>query len=202
MDIIPVGAGRELVIVGDVAGHGLTGALITGILKSVIYPEFVRENRGNCAPAALLDWLNRRMKEAFMSQPGLFITMAVILVDGPAKKVTWSSAGHNPPLLCRSGNFIEMGNPGVALCLEGTMAHNEKSLALEDDDSIWIFTDGLIETGGTDVRQGTLRLETAITATQDMPRSERHATILRKVLEEAGAPRFSDDVTLVSLDHC
>ncbi|MFW5995580.1 MAG: response regulator, partial [Spirochaetia bacterium] len=60
-DVIPYGDDSVIVLIGDVAGHGVKAAFVTAVLKSIIYRGFVRESlRTGFSPAAFLHWLNGR----------------------------------------------------------------------------------------------------------------------------------------------
>jgi sigma-B regulation protein RsbU (phosphoserine phosphatase) len=43
-DVITLSLDLYLLLVGDVAGHGVRAAFVTGILKAIIYPEYIRGN--------------------------------------------------------------------------------------------------------------------------------------------------------------
>ncbi|HTX72904.1 MAG TPA: response regulator, partial [Rectinemataceae bacterium] len=74
-DVISIGADRYLMLVGDVAGHGIKASLITGILKAVIFPEYVRGVMGKkFSPAGFLSWLNDRMNFELRQTSSLIIT--------------------------------------------------------------------------------------------------------------------------------
>ena len=63
-DIIPLQDGNCLVLLGDVAGHGLKAAFITTILKTIIYSEYVRDHqKDGISPADFLKWLNIRISK-------------------------------------------------------------------------------------------------------------------------------------------
>ncbi|NLJ09821.1 MAG: response regulator, partial [Treponema sp.] len=52
-DVITLSPDKYLLLLGDVAGHGVRAAFVTGILKAIIYPEFVRAHLSkNITPAA------------------------------------------------------------------------------------------------------------------------------------------------------
>lgn len=201
LDIIELGGGRDVVLVGDVSGHGLTGALITGILKSVIYPEFIRQNMPSFSPAALLNWLDARLAGTFGAAPGLFISMVALLVEETGHRVVWASAGHCPPILCRGGACMQLTATGAALGAHGATRRVDRALDLKSGDSLWVFTDGLVEAGAADIVEGIGGLAEAIVASEGQPRETRHQAITRMRLAATGGMGFTDDVTLVSFYH-
>jgi sigma-B regulation protein RsbU (phosphoserine phosphatase) len=81
-DVIYLGQRKYLVLIGDVAGHGVRAAIVTAILKAVIYPEYVRNAIGrDFSPAAFLEWLNERMNFELRSASDLVITFFAGVLD-------------------------------------------------------------------------------------------------------------------------
>ncbi len=111
-DMIDMGKGRYVLLVGDVAGHGIRAAFITGILKAVIYPEYMRAVAGrNFMPGAFLAWLNERMNFELRRTADIIITFFVGLLDPQTGTLTYVNAGHCHPLLVSGGG--RQGAPGL-----------------------------------------------------------------------------------------
>jgi len=87
-----------LLLLGDVAGHGLRAALVTGILKAVIYPEYLRVvGKRNLSPAGFLSWLNERMNFELRRSTGLLSTFLALLLDAREGRLRYANAGHCRP---------------------------------------------------------------------------------------------------------
>jgi sigma-B regulation protein RsbU (phosphoserine phosphatase) len=206
-DIIPLGRQRFLLLAGDVAGHGVTGALVTFVLKSVIFTEYVRHHIADFSPAAFLNWLNRRMTGALARTRGVIISFAAVSVDLGSRSLVWALAGHNPPILVGSGGHRFLAAEGPALGFVEQAEYADHSLNAAAGDSLWLFTDGLVEVHGDSPEAGTRRLA-AVLGRRRLPSASGdgatgHDAIARAivsdVLAESGHPAYDDDVTLLGL---
>jgi serine phosphatase RsbU (regulator of sigma subunit)/pSer/pThr/pTyr-binding forkhead associated (FHA) protein len=142
-DYIELPHGRLALVVGDVAGKGVTAALLMARLCSdVRYALLTSPN-----PAEAL----RRLNEQICSHrgDGTFVTMVVCLLDPLEHTLTVVNAGHAPPLLRRgNGRLVESIDPdsaGLPLGVNRAAHYDQSSLALEPGDLVVCFTDGVNE---------------------------------------------------------
>ena len=195
-DIIALEPGRYVLLLGDVAGHGLRAAFITGILKAVIYPEYVRVASKRFSPAAFLGWLNDRMNFELRKASNVTISFLAILIDKAEMKATYANAGHPRPILLRQGSARELEASGPGIGFSDAIHYEEETLSLEKDDLVIAFTDGLTELGakeeGGEVR-GIGEVLEGLGYDRDLP-----ARLMGKVLEAAGRDEFEDDVAILA----
>jgi sigma-B regulation protein RsbU (phosphoserine phosphatase) len=93
-DVISLGMDRYLMLIGDVEGHGVRAAFVTGILKAVIYPEYVRVQAGKpFSPADFLGWLNQRMQFEFRSSSSMLVSFFAGVLDVKAGTFLYANAG-------------------------------------------------------------------------------------------------------------
>ena len=195
-DVIFIGANRYLLLIGDVAGHGVKAAFVTGILKAIIYPEYIRTAVGKeLSPAAFLSWLNERMGFEFRSASNMIITFFAGVLDLGTSTFRYSNAGHNHPFIVREGKPTELFISGPAIGFSKSVSYEEETTDVRSGDIIDLYTDGLIETfaGGEPsvIDVGPILGRTAYGA-------EYHKRILQTVLAESGVKDFSDDVTILT----
>ncbi len=140
-----------LLVVGDVAGHGI-GA-VTGMVALRNHLRGLAVT--GAGPGALLTWLNTA---AFH----LADTMATVICgiyDPTDRTLRWARAGHFPPLLVRDGTATMPALPGGPLLgADPDAAYQEEVLQLQLGDAIVLFTDGLIERRDQPVDQGLTHL--------------------------------------------
>src|SRR6185437_13347574 len=96
---IPLPQGRLAVAVGDVAGKGISAALLMAKLSSDARFCFLAE----ASPGQAVTKLNDLLYE-FTSPMDRFVTLAVLVLDPANHTVTLVSAGHPSPQLWRKGN--------------------------------------------------------------------------------------------------
>jgi PAS domain S-box-containing protein len=189
-DVIPRADGRVLFAVGDVVGHGLRAASSTGRLRAAVQMSAL-DGHG---AGVTLERLNRYLS----SQPdAAMATVVVALLDPATGEMTFASAGHPPPLLLRAEGSAEFltGGLGVPLHVAESVIYEEATTALEPDDVVVVYTDGLVERRDESLDVGLHRLlEVARPAPHDLEELADH--LLDAMLPEPGP---TDDVALLLL---
>lgn len=195
-DVIFLGSDRYLLLIGDVAGHGVKAAFVTGILKAVIYSEYVRDRIGrDFSPGAFLSWLNERMGFEFRNASDMLITFFAGVIDRRNSLLIYANAGHNHPFLVRSGKATELPVSGSALGFAQTSNYPEQRLPLLPGDLLNLYTDGLVEKGGREAADP-LKLGPLLEGLDYG--SDYHRRILEAGLGAMGIGDFADDVTLLT----
>jgi sigma-B regulation protein RsbU (phosphoserine phosphatase) len=127
--------------ISDVSGHGVGAALYMAIAKGALHSEA----RDILSAGEVLARVNEVLAADF-SVSDMFATLffARILPDG--RRLVWSNAGHNPPLLLTSNGDIEPLKPcGPALGLVSGARWRDVDQRFEPGDVLVLYTDGLIE---------------------------------------------------------
>lgn len=145
-DVVEVGSGRWLLIIGDVCGKGAQAAAITGLARHTIRSVARRER----APEAILTALN----EALLADaPGTqFCTVACALVEvsardsGSGPRVRLANAGHPRPLLRRvDGRTEPVGPSGTLLGFVEDPRMAAEELVLGPGEALIFYTDGVTD---------------------------------------------------------
>jgi serine phosphatase RsbU (regulator of sigma subunit)/PAS domain-containing protein len=138
-DTVLLPSKEVLVVVGDIAGHGLDA--VTGMVA-------VRNGlRGlsitGAGPATLLSWLNGA---ACHFTDGIIGTAVCGLYDPVSRSLRWARAGHLPPILVHDGAARMLSLPqGLLLGADPDASYAEITTPLQLGDTLLLFTDGLIE---------------------------------------------------------
>lgn len=195
-DVLDLGERGVLLLLGDVAGHGIKAALFTGFLKAMIYPEYVRATADRpFSPGAFLKWLNHRVIYELRAVQGMIVSFLAVLVDPAAGAIRYANAGHPRPILVGSGTVSELQVAGPALCFSDPMDYQEGQAKFGSDDTLFLHTDGLVEAGNA-AGAGEPRLAEALGT---LPYGEGyHEAVLATCLERSGQTAFSDDVTIIT----
>ena len=108
-DILPLGDGRLVMAVGDVAGKGSPAALLMALLLAMMR-TLVDER---LEPAR--DLIARLNIQVCRQAPGnRFITLFYAVFDMTTGELTYVNAGHTPPLLLRTGGDTSNGSTTAA----------------------------------------------------------------------------------------
>ncbi len=196
-DVIHIGVERYLMLIGDVAGHGVKAAFVTGILKAVIFPEYIRNTLGKAfSPADFLNWLNERMNFELRQTSNLIISFFAGILDRAAMTFTYANAGQDHPFIVSGGIPRELPVSGSALGFAQSVMHAEKLEYLNPGDVIIIFTDGLVESGAKQGGKAIVSMKEILEQTAYGP--EYHKRILEAALTKACSDNFEDDVTILT----
>ena len=187
-----VESGKLAIVVGDVCGSGIEAATLTGMTKNTIRAFafedtdvssiLVRTNRVLCAQA----------------DASKFVAIFLGLLDVESRELEYCVGGQPLPLLYRDGRVVEFESGSMPLGVEPEALYNPSKMALEEGDSIFLFTDGLIE-----ARQGSklFGVESAKTIIKSEPTASLD-TILDDLLTAArtfAGGSLRDDVVLVGM---
>ncbi len=151
-DAVVLPSKQILLCVGDVAGHGIEAATGMVALRNAL--------RGLAAtgagPGQLLAWLN---VVAHHLTDNVTATAVCGLFDPLTHTLRWARAGHLPPVLLRDGRASTL--PLVGGLLLGAIAeaeYEEAEVQLQADDTLLMYTDGLIERRDRSVQESLDRL--------------------------------------------
>ena len=128
-----------LLVVGDIAGHGLDAVTGMVTMRNGLRGLSVT----GAGPATLLGWLN---SAACHLTDGIIGTAICGLYDPVGRSLRWARAGHLPPILVRDGRASTLSLPrGMLLGADPDASYAEMTTPLELGDILLLFTDGLIE---------------------------------------------------------
>lgn len=196
-DVITLSPDRYLILLGDVAGHGIRAAIITGILKAVIYPEYVRTSLTRAiSPAHFLSWLNDRMNFELRRTTGILITFFAGILDLQSKVFQYANAGQCHPILVRHKKIYELPVAGSAIGYAQNINFSEQIVQIEEGDIISFFTDGLIEFKKDNDLIASISAKTIFEGVEYT--QEYHKSILNRALEISESKGFTDDVTILT----
>ena len=186
-DLVPLPGGRVAIVLGDVAGHGLSAAAITAQLRHALRAHLLRA----LGPAAALSGLNEVISQLL---PGEMATAVIAELDPATGEVVVASAGHLPVLHATAGTAeYVMDGRGPALGVLDAAVYREARLQLAGDDRLLLYSDGLVERGRSGLSGGLDELQEAVAGGPVEPQA-----LLDAVLAALNPPS-TDDVTLLGV---
>jgi PAS domain S-box-containing protein len=189
-DLHQLADGQVALAVGDIVGDGAPAAAVMGQLRSSLGALLLAGH----PPAEALTLLDRIADDV----PGSAVsTVACLRLDPGTGELTYSRAGHLPPLLIGADGaacWLD-GARGSVLGLANRAPRPEARTTLPAGTTLLLFTDGLIERRGDDLDAGLSRLATAATARRDAP-LDALVDGLIAVLVDGGA---ADDIAVVGV---
>jgi serine phosphatase RsbU (regulator of sigma subunit) len=193
-DFLPYPDGRLAIVVGDVAGKGLSAALIMSSLQARVH--MLTESSPD--PAVALTVLNRNVTKR--SLPGRFITFFYGLLDPATGKLTYANAGHNHPLILRKdGSSIELTGHSMVMGILEDVQYQTYEVNLDPGDMLALFSDGVTEARAQDGSQefGEQRLAEFLNRQRASPPSQMINDLMTYVRSWTGQTAFADDFTMV-----
>jgi len=128
---------RAVLIVGDMAGSGVRAAADMGRVRLLV-KVLLQQGRSAADALALLN--------QFCSEEDLVATALAVTIDLPTREVSAVSAGHLPPVISSPHTAeIAQVTPGPLLGIGGSPHYPRSTITVDDDTTIVMFTDGLIE---------------------------------------------------------
>jgi sigma-B regulation protein RsbU (phosphoserine phosphatase) len=192
-DALAIDDSRVVLSIADVAGKGLPAALVMAHLQASIR-AFSSEN---AAPDHVMSSTNRALCRN--AELGLFVTCFYAVVNRAARRLTYSNAGHNPPLLVRAdGGVDRLSVGGMVLGMFDPTAYASGDMAFEAGDRLVLFTDGVVEAvDGHDLDFGDDRLIDIALRHRHEPPQRLVDAIVHGVSQFAGGTTLADDATVV-----
>jgi phosphoserine phosphatase RsbU/P len=183
------------VVVGDVAGHGISAALIMASVRALLHQQVQKYS----SFATILSSINRQLYRDSRNS-GMFMTLFCAWIDVGGRTIRWVRAGHDPALTydSRTQSFGELNGKGVALGVLENYAFTEHTAALTPGQILLFMTDGLWEARNSSGQVfGKERLRELVRQNASAPAREIRETILSAVEEFCRPSNPEDDITLV-----
>jgi serine phosphatase RsbU (regulator of sigma subunit)/pSer/pThr/pTyr-binding forkhead associated (FHA) protein len=195
-DYFELGDGRFCFALGDVAGKGISAALLATAVQGI----FSSQSFADASLSAIVSNLNRNLKKRGMGNR--FVTSFFGILD-PEGNCNYVNAGHNPPLLLHpDGTMEELAAGGTVLGLFAGMQYESGTITLQPEDHLVLFTDGVVEALSTAGEEfGQQRLITLLKNNARAPTPDLLARLRDAVLSfSAHAPQH-DDISMMVLGY-
>ncbi|MEW5942139.1 MAG: SpoIIE family protein phosphatase, partial [Chloroflexota bacterium] len=138
-DVMELPDHRLGLFIADVADKGMPAALFMALTRTLIHAAVIETP----SPAEAL----RRVNELLLpdTKQGMFVTAVYAVLNQDTGELTYTNAGHNPPLVIRKDTVEKLTRTGVALGAWSDSVFEEKTITLESGESLLLYTDGLTE---------------------------------------------------------
>ena len=195
-DFFTLDEDRLLVVIGDVAGHGLASGLVLASIRSglTLLVDDIEDT------PRVMERLSRMLRET--SRTRVLVSLAIIVVDRRQKTATITSAGHPPALLWRreEGRVEAIDIPALPLGTGLLKALEPREVPLQPGDTLVLYTDGVFEASdAVGEAFGIERLGLEIERGAEEPLDDLKASILQAVWNHQDSQEQEDDITMVMM---
>jgi sigma-B regulation protein RsbU (phosphoserine phosphatase) len=208
------------IAIGDISGKGISAALLMATLHSavrayrlagedLVYSQSImgalNASREGLAgdggklfesPGSILALLNRHLYRS--TQPSKYATLFLAHYDAETAQLTYSNAGHLPPLvLSREGKVRRLDCGGTVVGLMDGMRYEEDRIQMKTGDILVGYSDGITEPENDFGEFGEERLMEVVARYRDHPLEVISAQVMLALDAWIGAEEQPDDITLV-----
>ncbi len=202
-----LGGHRLAVAIGDVAGKGISAALLMATLQSAMRSQLrhcaemmERSSNGDgeahISTARLMANLNQHLYAS--TSPEKYATFFFSIYDDETETLSYTNAGHLPPLLVRGGEVLTCEVNGTVVGAFPDVPYEESRLKLESGDLLVCYTDGITEPENEYGEMfGEQRLMELLKSHSAREAGEVADAVVRAVSDWTASPELQDDMTLL-----
>jgi sigma-B regulation protein RsbU (phosphoserine phosphatase) len=210
-DFVQLRDANVALAIGDVAGKGISAALLMAALQSIMRTQLTAGIPAHAAAAPgggkgggrarfsasdLVSELNRQVYAN--TSPEKYATFYFGLYDDDNRTLTYTNAGHLPPILMRDGAAQHLEVTGTVVGAFPLAVYEEKSIELRRGDLLVAFTDGIVEPENEYGEPfGEERLVDLLAKYGQCESKEIIARIMETVEQWTGSSELFDDMTLL-----
>lgn len=192
-DVFKLSETRLALVVADVSGKGMPAALLMSNLQATAKAYATSES----SPKNLCDKVNRAICNSITL--GKFITFFYAVLDLEGHRLTYSNAGHNPPLAWHGQACRKLETGGAVLGVFADGSYQQASIDLLPGDRLVLFTDGISEAADSNGREfGEERLIALLRENPAASAADLRDAIMQDVTLFCRED-FADDATLLTV---
>jgi phosphoserine phosphatase RsbU/P len=184
---------------GDVAGKGISAALLMATVQSAFRTQIRACLDAAASPLSssrLVGQLNQQLHAH--SSPEKFSTFYFGIYDDRTGVLTYTNAGHLPPMLVRRGEVLRLEINGMVVGAFPFAEYGETRVQLESGDVLVCFTDGITEPENEYGEMfGEDRLMEVLLRNTHRDSTEMIDAVMKSVHDWTGSPELQDDMTLL-----
>ena len=144
-EIVPFDERRTVFVIGDASGDSVPAAMVMTATRGAVHAllEVSRLNERCPVPEEFVGELNRAILHVTAAQQ--FITLLFGVFDSRTRTLSYTNAGHCPPLHIRGDQITALDSQGLLLGVLGEADYTMAELSIEPDDMLVLFSDGIVE---------------------------------------------------------
>jgi sigma-B regulation protein RsbU (phosphoserine phosphatase) len=199
-DYVELSASRLALAFGDVSGKGISAALVMATLHSIVRTQLSLLAQGDGGPrvstAEMVSRVNQQLHTG--TSPEKFSTLFFGSYDESESVLSYSNAGHLPPMLIRGGAVERLDVSGMVVGAFPQAAYESSMLELKSGDLFVAFTDGITEPENPYGEEfGEQRLIELLVREADHSPQEIIQKTMEDVIAWTGQTALQDDMTML-----
>jgi len=195
-DVIELRDGKVGMLIADVSDKGLPASLYMTVARTL----FRAVAHDFTSPAEVLKRVNQLLQ--LDSTQSFFVTLFYMILEPKSGQLTYSIAGHTPPIVIRPElkEVTRLRRGGIALGILEPIVIRDEYLELASGDSIFLYTDGVSETRDSkDTEYGSEHLLEILRSARNESARELIDLVLKDLEKFRAQESFEDDCTILVL---
>ncbi len=183
--------GETMGLIADVSGHGISAGMLSAFVKA-------GWDRGEPSPSLALKKLNAKFQELNLDERS-YVTAVAVRIDAERREICYSVAGHNAPILLKSGHGIDeivMNSPPISTWIP-EFGYEDRHIGFRSGDILALVTDGVTESKNE--KGEMFSIERVEGILQRSENAEQFIERLKSAITEF-CGKFEDDVTAIAFD--
>jgi len=202
LEVKSVAGGRGLsILLCDVMGHGVSPSLVKSEIRQTTgyYFDEIYNDEDLYDTKSLISLLNEKAV-GLCEDKCRFITAVHAILSMPDMKLTYTSAGHDTPIIIRNNmQYIDLNKTDLVLGAERDVTYSLSTVNLFPGDVIVVYSDGITEItkqgeGVMYQRESLIKLVRSVYPGSAKEIAEQIFKVLRKY---SGNNKFYDDMSLI-----
>src|ERR1035437_6357960 len=185
--------------IGDVAGKGISAALLMATIQSTMRTQLSTANgspMNRLSAAKMVATLNRQLYAT--TAPEKYATFYFALHDEALHTLTYTNAGHLAPMLMQGNDLQMLDSTGTVVGAFPVAIYEEKTVTLGQGDVLLAYTDGIVEPENVYGEMfGEDRLKDLLFKYARADSAELIARTMEAVVHWTGEGELQDDMTMV-----
>jgi len=186
------------IALGDVAGKGISAALLMANIQSAMRAQlrFVEERKAAVCTATIVSQINKHLAANTATEK--YATFFFSVYDESTGELVATNAGHLPPILLRGSEVIRLDVNGMVVGMFPQAQYDSSRITLEKGDLLLLYTDGITE---PENEYDEMFGEERLIETVQRVIAKSNEEILREVFDAVNqwtfAPESADDMTMM-----
>lgn len=202
-DFVSLEANRVALVLGDIAGKGISAALLMAAIQSSLRAQIFHSPGRNAledlrplSTSEIVKRLNQQLFETTSAEK--YATFFYAVYDAATRQLRYTNAGHLPPVVFRSNGIERLDRGGTVVGIFPDTEFDEGTIRLEPGDVFLAFTDGLTEPENNFEEDfGEERLIETFSRSLQSPLDQLTQRAFDALNDWTGNPELHDDMTLI-----
>ena len=195
-DFIPLGPARVAVALADISGKGISAALLMASLQAALRSQAQLNGSGPGSTAEMVARLNRHLY--LNTSDDRYATLFYAVYDSAAHTLSYTNAGHLPPLYIVGERVSKLEEGGMVIGLFDDCTFGQGTVEVEPGSLLLAYSDGITEPENVYGEEfGVGRVIELVKRHREARPKDLAQLVLNAAEEWAGSADQADDMTLI-----